>query len=97
MARKTEVYTWRVSRALKVGLEEVARAQRRTVAQLLDEIVAEHLQAAGRGSRGEAERQRRLHAQAARFAGRLSGSDPDRASRASELVRARLRRASRAR
>ena len=97
MARKTEVYTWRVSRALKVGLEEVARAERRTVAQLLDEIVAEHLQAAGTGGRGEAERQRRLHAQGARFAGRLSGADPGRASRARALVRARLRRASRAR
>ena len=97
MARKTEVYTWRVSRALKVSLEEVARAERRTVAQLLDEIVAEHLQVRGRSGRGEAERQRRLHAQGARFAGRLWGRDPDRASRARDIVRARLRRASRAR
>ncbi len=97
MARKTEVYTWRVSRALKVSLEEVARAERRTVAQLLDQIVAEHLQALGSSDRGEAGRQRRLHAQGARFAGRIFGRDPDRAARASERVRAHLRRASRAR
>jgi hypothetical protein len=97
MAGKTEVYTWRVSRALKVSLEEVARAERRTVAQILDEIVAGHLEAVGTGGRGEAERQRRLHAQGARFAGRLCGRDPDRASRVRELVRARLRRASGAR
>jgi hypothetical protein len=97
MARKTEVYSWRVSRALKVGLEEVARAERRTVAQLLDDIVAGHLETVGRSGSGEAARQRRLHARGARFAGRLCGSDPDRASRARELVRSRLRRASRAR
>lgn len=97
MPRKSEVYTWRVSRTLKVSLEEVARAERRTVAQLLDEIVGEHLRAVGAGGHGEAERQRRLHAKGARFAGRLRGRDPDRASRASELVRARLRRAPRAR
>jgi hypothetical protein len=96
MARKTEVYTWRVAPALKVSLEEAARAERRTVAQLLDEIVAEHLQGVGR-EKGEATRQQRLHARASRFAGRLQGSDPDRASRVRELVRARLQRAARAR
>jgi hypothetical protein len=59
MARKTEIYSWRVSRALKVSLEEVARAERRTVAQLLDAIVAEHLEAVGTGGRGEADHSRR--------------------------------------
>lgn len=95
MARKTEVYTWRVAPALKAGLEEAARAERRSVAELLDEIVGEHLQGARRGGRGsESQRQRRLHEQAAAFAGRISGSDPRRAERAGRLVRARLRRAS---
>jgi hypothetical protein len=97
MSPKTEVYTWRVSRALKVSLEEAARAERRTVAQLLDQIVAEHLEAADGGGLGDAEQQRRLQARAARFAGRLCGPDPGRASGARELVRARLQRASRAR
>lgn len=95
MARKTEVYSWRVSPVLKAGLEEAARSEQRTVAQLLDEIVAEHLRS-GSG-RGDAERQRRLHARAASFAGSIAGRDPRRAERARELVRARLRGAGRAR
>src|SRR5262245_40458016 len=96
MARKSEVYTWRVSPALKASLEEAARAERRSVADLLDEIVGEHLQGRGAGER-EQDRQRRLHRQAALFAGRISGGDPRRAERSSELVRSRLRRLRRAR
>ena len=69
MARKTEVYTWRVSPVLKAGLEEAARSEKRTVAQLLDEIVAEHLRSGSGRDRGEGERQRRLHQRAAAFAG----------------------------
>ena len=76
-------------------LEEAARSEKRTVAQLLDEIVAEHLRS-GSG-RGDAERQRRLHARAASFAGSIAGRDQRRAERARDLVRARLRGAGRAR
>jgi hypothetical protein len=97
MAKKTEVYAWRVSPARKASLEEAARAEGRSVAQLLDEIVDEHLSASARRDGEELERQRRLHARAARFAGRLSGGDPGRATRARELVRDRLHRARRAR
>ncbi len=93
MARKTEVYTWRVSPALKAGLEEAARAERRSVAALLDQIVGKHLGGARRRV-GETGRQRRLHQQAALFSGRISGSDSRRAERTRALVRARLRRAS---
>lgn len=98
MARKTEVYTWRVSPALKASLEEAARAERRSVAGLLDEIVGEHLEGARRQRGGsEAQRQLRLHMQAARFAGRIAGSDSHRAERSRDLIRARLRRAAGAR
>lgn len=97
MTRKTEVYTWRVSPALKAGLEEAARAERRTVAQVLDEIVAEHLRSGSGRDPGEAARQRRLHQRAAAFAGCIAGRDPRRAERVRELVRARLRGAGRAR
>ena len=41
MARKSEVYTWRVSPAMKASLEEAARCTNRSVAKLLDEIVAD--------------------------------------------------------
>jgi hypothetical protein len=97
MARKTAVYAWRVSPALKRSLEETARSERRSVAGLLDEIVTEHLRKAAGRSGSEIERQRRLQAHAARFAGRLAGNRPDRAEKARALVRARLRRANLAR
>jgi len=97
MARKTEVYTWRVSSALKASLEEVARSEQRTVARLLDEIVADHVRLAGTRGGSEAERQRRLHERAARFAGLIAGNQPRRAERSRELVRARLRREARER
>jgi hypothetical protein len=90
MARKSEVYTWRVSSAMKASLEEAARNTNRSVAKLLDEIVAERLDATGQTSQAEMDTQRRLHARAARFAGRFSGTDPVRSERAKARVRARL-------
>ena len=87
------MYSWRVSPALKASLEEAAaRSGRRSVAELLEEIVSDHLAVAGRTSGADADGQRRLRERVARFAGCLSGSNPSRASRASGLVRSRLRR-----
>jgi len=97
MARKTAVYAWRVSPALKRSLEEAARSERRSVAGLLDEIVTQHLSKAAGRNGSEAERQRRLQARAARYAGRIAGNRPDRALKARVLVRARLSRRIRAR
>lgn len=90
MPRKTEVYTWRVSSVMKASLEEAARKTNRSVARLLDEIVAERLDATGQTSEAEMDNQRRLHLRAARFAGRLSGANPARSESAKALVRARL-------
>jgi hypothetical protein len=90
MPRKTEVYTWRVSATMKASLEEAARNTKRSVAKLLDEIVAERLEATGQAGEGELDSQRRLHLRAARFAGRFSGTDPVRGERAKARVRARL-------
>jgi hypothetical protein len=97
MARKGEVYTWRLSSATKANLEEAARSTNRSVAQLLDEIVADHLGSTGEGGDSEIARQRRLHGKAARFFGCITGGGR-RSERTRELVRARLkRRRSRAR
>ena len=90
MSRKNEVYTWRVSSAMKAGLEEAARSTNRSVARLLDEIVAERLDAAGQTGEAERDSQRRLHVRAARFAGRFSGTDPMRGERAKARIRTRL-------
>lgn len=90
MSRKSEVYTWRVSSAMKAGLEEAARRTNRSVARLLDEIVTERLDATRQADEAEIDHQRRLHARAGHFAGRLTGTDPRRGATAKARVRARL-------
>jgi hypothetical protein len=92
MARKSEVYTWRVSPAMKASLEEAARDANRSVAQLLDDIVGAHLSSTTGAGDAEDAHQRRLHARARRFAGCIAGSVPRRSERVRELVRARLTR-----
>ena len=92
MERKIEVYSWRVSPTTKARLEEAARNQQTSVSQLLDEIVNGYLGAGDRDDGAEAERQRLLHLRAARFAGRMSGRDPQRSKQVRTLVRARLAR-----
>jgi hypothetical protein len=89
MTRKTEVYTWRLTPAMKASLEEAARREGCTISQLLGEMVTEKLWAAAEPE--DADRQRELHERADAFAGRLAGRDPQRAARARELVRARLK------
>ena len=90
MPRKTEIYTWRVSSEMKAGLEEAARNSNRSVARLLDEIVAERLDATGQADDAEMLNQRRVHARAARFAGGFCGTDPRRSGHVRARVRARL-------
>jgi hypothetical protein len=75
---------------MKASLEEVARNTNRSVARLLDEIVAERLDATGQTGEADMDNQRQLHVRAARFAGRFSGTDPLRSERAKARVRARL-------
>ena len=87
---KTEVYTWRLSPVTKAALEEAARKQNRSIADLLEEIVSANLSQSGQES--DAERQRLLHTRAAEFAGSLGGADARRAEQARERVRTRLKR-----
>jgi len=75
---------------MKASLEEAARSTNRSVARLLDEIVAERLDATGQTGQAEMDNQRRLHGRAARFAGRFSGTDPLRSAKVKARVRARL-------
>lgn len=92
MSRKSEVYTWRVSPETKAHLEEAARSTNRSVAQLLDEIVTEHLGSGDHAGGSEIEQQRRLHSRAGRLLGSLSGAIARRSERTRELVRTRLKR-----
>lgn len=97
MGTKTEVYSWRMSSTTKARLEEEARRQQRTVAELLDEIVAEGLDATDDADGADVERQRELHRRASQFAGSIKGTDPRRSEKVRGLVRARLEHRARAR
>lgn len=92
MSAKTEVYTWRLSPATKSRLEDAARTQRRSVAQLLDELVTGDLDRAGRVAGDEVQRQQRLHLRVRPFLGCLSGRHARRSERVRALVRARLKK-----
>ena len=87
---KTEVYSWRLSLELKDSLEALARSQGRSLADLLEEMTMERIERGNLAGESEWERQEKLRAAAMRFVGAISGDDPDRAAKSSELVRARL-------
>ena len=87
---KSEVYSWRLSPALKNALEETARQEHTTIATLLDRIVGDWLAAHHRETNQEEAEQRRLHAAAAPTLRTLRGSNPSRSEQARSLVRARL-------
>lgn len=88
---KTDVYSWRLSPDLKSELQEAARAERKSVADLLEEIVKDWL----RHTRGQAdteeERQQRVREAVMKCAGTIEGG-PDLAENARSEVRARIAR-----
>jgi predicted transcriptional regulator len=88
---KTEVYSWRVSSALKGRLEDAARRERRSMAALLEELVELQLTLKERGQGEDDDRQRELHANAAAYAGIMSGGNPQRSKTVRAAVRSRLR------
>lgn len=88
---KTEVYSWRLSRHLKTELEEAARAERKSLAELLEEIAESWLaRSGGRGERDE--EQERVRAAAMTFVGSIRGGNPERAANARSEIKSRLRR-----
>lgn len=88
---KTEVYSWRLSHHLKSELEEAARAEEKSLAELLEEIARNWLERS-RSSGNDMEREERLRAAALRFVGSIEGKDPGRAENARSEVRARIAR-----
>ena len=89
--QKSEVYSWRVSPALKAALEERARRERQSVGALLDRIATEWL--AVRGDDETDERiQRKLRTRAMKVFGALSSGEHRRAETARELIVANARR-----
>ena len=88
---KTSVYSWRIESARKRQLEELARRQNRSVADVLDEAVSQWLEKQGANDADDSEQQRLRRAAATAF-GTISGGDPDRAANARLRVRDELRR-----
>jgi transposase-like protein len=78
---KTEVYRWRLSPHLKSELQEAARAERKSMADLLEEIVRDWLRNTRDRTGTEEERQQRVREAALQCAGTVEGS-PDLAENA---------------
>lgn len=89
---KTEVYSWRLSPQLKTELEEAARAERKSVSELLEEIARSWLVKSKGLDQTEDERQRRVREEAMKFIGSLQGGNPNRAENARSAVRSRIAR-----
>jgi uncharacterized damage-inducible protein DinB len=89
---KAETYSWRLSSHLKAELEEAARAEKKSVAELLEQIAEEWLERSRVPDEGEDEHQGELHQAAMRFVGSIRGDAPHRAENARSLVRAKIAR-----
>ena len=87
---KTEVYSWRVEPTTKQALEEEARRQGLSLAELLDRIANSWLAARGAGLGDDEAEQARLRESLLATAGTLSGGDPERATRARSTLREKL-------
>ena len=88
---KTEVYSWRVSRELKSGLEREARRRRLSLSAVLDLAALEWLNKSEPDSRSDKE-QHRLRTAAAKVFDSIAGGDPSRSKNVRQSVRERLRR-----
>jgi hypothetical protein len=89
---KTDVYSWRLSRARKSALEDAARAERASLAELLERVTDEWIQARIIRVGSDDLEQSRLRTAAMRFVGALHGHDPDRARHARVRLREKLAR-----
>ena len=91
---KTEVYSWRVSPALKAALERAAREERASLAVLLERIVREWLARSPADESDEMDQKRR-HAASLKFIGSVRGGHAGRSAHVRSGVRARLARRAR--
>jgi hypothetical protein len=88
---KTEVYSWRLSSALKSDLERQARLRKVSVSSVLDQAARAWLKQNASELQNDEETQRKLHAAAERCFGTIAGHGPYDAERVRETVRSRLR------
>lgn len=85
---KSEVYSWRVEPDIKSALEDAARAEGKSVAELLGQIVRQWLRLRKKSPLDEEAEQLRIREEAERYIGSLSlGQGPYTAKRVRERVR----------
>ena len=89
---KTDVYSWRLAHAHKTALEDAARADGTTVAQLLEQVTGDWIRARRRRAGADNVEQARLHAGAGRFVGALQGGNPHRSRQSRARLRMKLAR-----
>ncbi len=87
---KTEVYSWRLSPRLKGQLEEAARAEQKSMAELLEEIAQEWLERFRDSNGDDAELQKALHDAGMKFIGSIQGDESIWAENARSEVRKRI-------
>jgi hypothetical protein len=90
--RKSEVYSWRVSPELKSALEQEARKEGSSLADLLEKLAREWLEIRRRALANEEHGQERLHAAARTTLGAIRGGRPRRSEQARDLIRQRVRK-----
>ena len=88
---KSEVYSWRVDADLKNELDQQARLQGTTLANVLNMLAQRWLDERKKQNAENEAEQKRLHEIAAKFAGCISGGDPHASRNVSEIVRKRVR------
>ncbi len=89
---KSEVYSWRISPRLKAALEDAAREEGNSLAELLEQISEDWLRRSRDLDLDEKEKQRRLREAALEFVGKIEGDSPGRAENARSEVRSRIAR-----
>ena len=85
---KTEIYSWRLTAPLKSRLEEAARRRGGSLSSLLETITDDWLRS--QSPEDDEASQAVIRRRAMRFVGSISGSDPGRSRKVSQLVRERL-------
>jgi hypothetical protein len=87
---KTEVYSWRLSTDLKIGLEQEARRRKTSLSSVLEQAARDWLRKGGAEVESD-EEQLRLRKAASKCVGSISGKDPRRSENVGQAVRERLR------
>lgn len=90
--QKSEVYSWRLSPRLKAELEEAARSEKKSMAELLEQISEDWLQRTRYQREDEEQKQQRLHEAAMKFIGTSPSGRSDRAESVRSEIKARIAR-----